>query len=82
LNKSFDFIYQKYHYTLNDFIGEINKSSIITPKVVGVLDVIKNGSVIVSVIPILFFIFDQYYYINWNIIRDIEPIIVKMLLLK
>ena len=73
----------EYHYTLKDFIEEINKSelTIITPKVVGVLDVIKNGSVIASVIPILFFIFVQYYFINCNIIRNIEPIIVKMLLL-
>ena len=73
----------EYHYTLKDFIEEIDKSelTIITPKVVGVLDVIKNGSVIASVIPILFFIFVQYYSTNWNIIRNIEPIIVKMLLL-
>ena len=54
----------------------------ITPKVVGVLAVIKNGSVMVSFIPILFFIFVQYDYINFNIIRDIEPIIVKMRLLE
>lgn len=54
----------------------------ITPRVVGVLAVIKNGSVMVSFIPILFFIFVQYDYINFNIIRDIEPIIVKMRLLE
>jgi hypothetical protein len=73
----------EYHYTLKDFIEEIDKSelTIIIPKGVCVLDVIKNGSVIASVIPILFFIFDQYYSTNWNIIRNIEPNIVKMLLL-
>ena len=54
----------------------------ITPRVAGVLAVIKNGSVMVSFIPILFFIFVQYDYINFNIIRDIEPIIVKMRLLE
>lgn len=67
----------EYHYTLKDFIEEIHKLelTIITPKVVGVLDVIKNGTVIASVIPILFFIFVQHYFINCNIIRNIDRLL-------
>jgi hypothetical protein len=68
---------------LRKLIEEIKKSEVmtITLKVLGVLDVIKNGSDIVPLIQILLFIFVQKYYTNWNILRDITPIIVKMRLI-
>ena len=68
---------------MRKLIEEIKKPEVmtITLKVLGVLDVIKNGSDIVPLIQILLFIFVQKYYTNWNILRDITPIIVKMRLI-